>query len=258
MTTMSGWKRAGLLDRLGDGAGLGDDLEAVAPVEEGDEALADDLVVVDDRAGGASSARGHAAVLSVTWMPPRGRAAVDDDTRAPPGLAVDRRASPPSAGARSRRFASPKWPLPQRVLGIEPDAVVVDAQQRRRPRRRHGATIACAGAAVAGDVAQRLARDLTSSWAASGVDAASSSTAPDEVERQVDAGPAEQLVGHRLDARRPRSASPALRAEPDDEVADVADRRVQAVDRPVDARRPPPPGRRSMRSATSSSDRLTA
>ena len=45
-----GLEPARLLDGLGDGAGLGDDLEALAAVEERDEALADDLVVVDDAA----------------------------------------------------------------------------------------------------------------------------------------------------------------------------------------------------------------
>ena len=51
-----GLVEARLVDRFGDGPGLGDDLEALAPVEQRDEALADDLVVVDDeqaqRSGG--------------------------------------------------------------------------------------------------------------------------------------------------------------------------------------------------------------
>ena len=42
-----GLEPAGRLDRLGDRARLGDDLEPVAAVEQGDQALADDLVVVD-------------------------------------------------------------------------------------------------------------------------------------------------------------------------------------------------------------------
>ena len=40
---------ARLLDRLRDRAGLGDDLEARPPVEQRDEALAHDLVVIDDQ-----------------------------------------------------------------------------------------------------------------------------------------------------------------------------------------------------------------
>ena len=48
MITTSGSKRAACGDRLGHRAGLGNDLEAGAAVEQRDEALAHDLVVVDD------------------------------------------------------------------------------------------------------------------------------------------------------------------------------------------------------------------
>ena len=48
MITRSGSNRARHLDRLGHGAGLGDDLESGPPVEHRHEALADDLVIVDD------------------------------------------------------------------------------------------------------------------------------------------------------------------------------------------------------------------
>ncbi len=40
---------ASLVERFGDGPGLGDDLESLAPVEQRGETLADDLVVVDDQ-----------------------------------------------------------------------------------------------------------------------------------------------------------------------------------------------------------------
>ena len=40
---------AGLVDRFGDRPRLGDDLEALAPVEQRGKALADDLVIVDDQ-----------------------------------------------------------------------------------------------------------------------------------------------------------------------------------------------------------------
>ena len=64
---MSGWKLARLLDGLGDGAGLGDDLEARPPVEQRDEALADDLVVVDDEQAQRSlDAAGGVRAASVT------------------------------------------------------------------------------------------------------------------------------------------------------------------------------------------------
>ena len=53
------------LERLGDAAGLGHDLEAFPPIEQGDETLADDLVVVDDeKAQGTGERRlGHDAFL---------------------------------------------------------------------------------------------------------------------------------------------------------------------------------------------------
>ena len=57
-----GLETARLLDRLRDRAGLGDDLESLAPVEQGDETLADDLVVVDDE----ESRSGRAGAGSVT------------------------------------------------------------------------------------------------------------------------------------------------------------------------------------------------
>ena len=44
-----GLELASLLDGLGDRPGLGDDLEALAPTQERDQALPDDLVVVDDQ-----------------------------------------------------------------------------------------------------------------------------------------------------------------------------------------------------------------
>ena len=50
----SGWNRRRRSERLRDGAGLGDDLELGAAVEERDEALADDFVVVDDEQGEGS------------------------------------------------------------------------------------------------------------------------------------------------------------------------------------------------------------
>ena len=49
MTTRSGWCRRAMRDGLRDRAGLGHDLELLAPVEQRDQALADDLVVVDDQ-----------------------------------------------------------------------------------------------------------------------------------------------------------------------------------------------------------------
>ena len=58
----------GLLDRLRDGAGLGDDLEAVAPVEEGDKALADDLVIVDDEQAERSGGDGFVRIGQSEWL----------------------------------------------------------------------------------------------------------------------------------------------------------------------------------------------
>ena len=60
-----------------------------------------------------------------------------------------------------------------------------------------------------------------------------------------------------IDSSAPASPLPAFGPEPDDERPDVADRRVQAVDRPVD---PFERGRPVLvdELGTSSSDRLTA
>ena len=71
ITTMSGWWRLRLLDRLRDGPGLGDDLEALAPVEQRDEALPDDLVIVDDeqpeRSWAGWSDRSCGWLLGLVW-----------------------------------------------------------------------------------------------------------------------------------------------------------------------------------------------
>ena len=47
MTTRSGWNRL-VTSSLRDRARLADDLEARPPIEHGDKALADDLVVIHD------------------------------------------------------------------------------------------------------------------------------------------------------------------------------------------------------------------
>ena len=49
MTTMLRLEPARLFDGLGDRTRLGHDLESLAPVEQRDEPLPDDLVVVDDQ-----------------------------------------------------------------------------------------------------------------------------------------------------------------------------------------------------------------
>ena len=65
MTTMSGWKRRACSIASATRAGLGDDLEVLAPVEQRDEALADDLVVVDDeQAQGTRVSRQSRSALS--------------------------------------------------------------------------------------------------------------------------------------------------------------------------------------------------
>ncbi len=151
---MSGWKRRAGLDGLGDGAGLGHDLEAIAPVEQRDEALADDLVVVDHEQAQDGTRRGafgsgHRGSIS-SWAPARG-----PTSRVPvPGMVSSSR-RPPAAAARWRMLSSPWWPsraAPRdrsrpRCRGSPGRARAVVASATRGPGWR----------GVAGDVAERLA-----------------------------------------------------------------------------------------------------
>ena len=151
---------AGLLDRLGDGAGLGDDLEALAPVEQRDEALADDLVVVDDqqaqrmrrRSVGRRARLGRLGDGLGSACGGRGSGTVTMIRVPSPGVALDR-SVPPSAAARSRMLASPWWlagpgsstgskPRPSSSIG-EPQPSLVLRERDPWPGR----------AGVAGDVA---------------------------------------------------------------------------------------------------------
>ena len=91
----------------------------------------------------------------------------DDDTGALPGsLSIDERPgrSPPLGRAC---WPARSGPLPRRRVGIEAGAVVRDLERRVVALDLHDAGSA-RRAAVAGDVADRLARDLQSSWTASG------------------------------------------------------------------------------------------
>ena len=67
-----GPESTGRLDRLGNGAGLGNDMEPGATFEDRDQPLADDLVVIDDqqaqRAGRRRVGFGH---LGSSTLPAR-------------------------------------------------------------------------------------------------------------------------------------------------------------------------------------------
>ena len=88
MITRSGWKRRACSIASATVPGLGDDLEPLAPIEQRDEALADDLVVVDDeqpqrlrrRVGHACSRRSASVASAILGC--IGRRGTIDDARA--------------------------------------------------------------------------------------------------------------------------------------------------------------------------------
>ena len=160
--------------------------------------------------------------------------------------------------ARSRMFTRP-WCCPAAGRGrIEAAAVVLDGQAQPRAVLEHEADPGLRRAGVAGDVAQRLAGDLQELRATAVAERGSSFDALVEIDLDVDHGVQPQLVGQRREAADEVRPFEQVRSETEDEVADVADRSLDRVDRPVDPR----PGLRrvlaSISVSTSSSDRLTA
>ena len=93
-----------------DGSGLGDDLEVRPPVEQGDEPLADDLVVVDDeeseRATRPPGHRRRLAIFVGHVSAPVARGRRSTILVPIPGELWTSR-SPPIAPARVRMLASP-------------------------------------------------------------------------------------------------------------------------------------------------------
>ena len=126
MTTMSGWKRRACSMASADGAGLGDDLEALAPVEQRDEALADDLVVVDDEqaqdGAGCESVMGR---LSGHRVGERRTTRQSDDDTARPAPARCSIASVPADAPRRGRACC-------RARGA-PDAAASTSGSKPRP-----------------------------------------------------------------------------------------------------------------------------
>ena len=107
MTTRSGSNRRACSIASATVPGLGDDLEVLAPVEQRDEALAHDLVVVDDeQAQRLRGAVGHGPLRSVPGLRRRD-GTPDDDTRARPALTRDRQRARRWPTARARMLREP-------------------------------------------------------------------------------------------------------------------------------------------------------
>ena len=135
----------GHLDRLGDRARLGDDLEPRSAIEHGDQALADDLVVVDDQerqrlGSGRQSWRGDLLVVAVPsvgrWIvdPRAGRVALDvhgRTNRCHPGAHVGETLMTQAADRRRvEAVAVVLDPKPQAAIGLRADP---DLRARWRP-----------------------------------------------------------------------------------------------------------------------------
>ena len=132
--------------------------------------------------------------------------------------------------------ASPKWPRSRgAAFGSKPSPSSSTRSDGLASSTRSD-SVARSRSAVAGDVAERLARDLQRARARPRPAGSRPATSPPsrsivELRRRCP----QQLAGQRARALTgdPRAL---VRAEPDDERPDVADRRVQPIDRAVDAR----------------------
>ena len=239
MITMSGSKRRAISIASATDAGLGDDLEPLAPVEHRDEALADDLVVVDDEQAEWSCrcVAGHQASCSLV---PSGRPWVrvaryvdrDDDTGTRARRALDRE----RAAVAGRPAGHVGQPLVGRAAATAPGSkpVPLSLISRRTAgpsiRRAIEARLAWAWRATfesASRVMWKTAARACAGIAAAAVGSIAVSTSTIELSRTSSARAsqrADQIV-----------VVEQLRAEAHDEVADVADRHVEGVDRSVDA-----------------------
>ncbi len=254
MTTMSGWKRRAASIASATVPASATTWNAFAPVEEGDEALADDLVVVDDEQAETGRGRrvGHAGGLSdcdrdhgpMSRVPCARR-----DCRS--------RVGRPRAAARSRRLAEPMMPGPERRLPGR------SRRRRRRSRRRSH---------------RRRGRDddrpgVARAWRAMLLSASRtiwSSSPPAVVDRgrqlvarvvdarlDVDGRRQAQLVGQRREAGGRSAPSTDPGAGPRMKSRMSRDRAVDGIDR-ADRRAPSPRPALGDESPTSSSDRPTA
>ena len=102
MITMSGSKRRAASMASAAVPGLGDDLEVVAAVEQGDQPLSNDLVVVDDEqvVDGRGRALGHDRAAP-GWF------GTSTMIRVPTVGSLSIRTNRPASDARSRMFAIP-------------------------------------------------------------------------------------------------------------------------------------------------------
>ena len=216
-------------DRLGHGAGLGDDLEFRSAADESDQPLPDDLVVVDDeqrqwacRAGlrvcHLRSSSGDLGTTTSMRVPTPG---------SPSMLIVA-----PIRPARSRMLARPWWPNRTTRSRVDPDPVVLDGQRPAGWTVRDQLDGCSAGLRMAYDVAERFARDREK-------------LAGDLVGRLHELiGDAKLEIDDRVvpvffdERRQPADQRPPrqqLGSQTEDEVADVLDGEVDRVDRPLEA-----------------------
>ena len=230
ITTRSGWKRLAISIDFGDRAGLGDDLELRSAVEHGDQTLADDLVVVDHQEGQRSArAISHGVAVSSSASGPWGGRWISIRV---PVASLSMSMVAPTVATRERILARPWWPGLPTARRIEPAPVVLDPEPQAPVRSRADPDLRARGARVAGDVGQGLVRDAQEIRCRRrvGLDVHRSDMQLDIDDRVV----AELLHDRGQPGHQGRPAQ-ELRPQAEDEVPDVPDRQVEAVDRPLDA-----------------------
>ena len=220
-----------LLDRLGDRAGFGDDLEASRRSSKRDQALADDLVIVDDEESATDC--GTSGLVMVRAPDAMGTRML----RVVPSPSVLSMVTvPPNAAARSCRLARPRCaaeigrglvsnPTPSSST-LKDDRVAVDPHHDPRSLR----------ARVARGVAERFAGHLQQLDPMGRREARRELRVDRQVELDIGCAGRAELVGKRRHAGQQVGAVEQLRAQAEDEVADLADRQVERIDRPIDAR----------------------
>ena len=228
MTMRSGWNRLAIVDRFRDRAGLGDDLELISPIKQGDEALADDLVVVDhqerQRPGWAV---GHGVSLSSLCFV--GRSVDVEPCSSRIALDVHGRTNGRDTGAHVGESLVTQAPARRR---IEPSPVVFDPQPEASVRLRADPDDRARCPRVARDVGQGL------------IDDAQQMRGRGRVWFGVHRSGMQLDIDHRVVAKllddgretcQQRHPAEQLWPKAEDEVADVPDREVEAVDRALDA-----------------------